>query len=105
MAWSGIVGAAAAATADSAGRRQACLPPVCIVPCLLPCIAQDLMSGLNGLEARDVFLLFAGVPVGMIQQSELAVLLLDIVQGAVGGELEVGIVVMLYVGLDHVEGG
>lgn len=49
-------------------------------------VGEDLVGGLDGLEARDAFCLFAGVAVGMILEGELAVGLANVVDGGGGGE-------------------
>lgn len=51
------------------------------------------MGSLDSLELGDVFLLFASVAIGVVLEGKLAVLLLDVVDGACGGEVEVAIVV------------
>jgi len=49
------------------------------------------MCSLDSLEFWDVFLFFAGVAIGMVLQSEFAVLLLYFVAACGGGQVEVSI--------------
>lgn len=70
---------------------QASLASVSIIARLFGRLAQNLVRGLDGLELGYVFFLFAGVAVGVVLQSEPAVLFLHFFAARGGWQVEVGI--------------
>jgi hypothetical protein len=57
---------------------------------------------LDRLESWDALSLVAGVSVGVVLKGELAVSFAHIFNGGIRGKVEVGVIVVLDVWLDHV---